>query len=78
MQANLRKFISFGVGFLAGLLCLPLGILIVAEIFNWKTKGADVGLGAGLIISWYGLLLGAALGILVAIGITRLMLRKTA
>jgi hypothetical protein len=82
MQLWLKKTLwaslslSLSVGLSAGVLCIPVGLLVVAVIFTLATHGRDEGLGAGLVISWYGLLLSAAIGTAAGTLLTRWLYRR--
>jgi hypothetical protein len=71
LKKTLWASFSLILGLSAGVICLPIGMLIVAAIFTIATHGRDEGLGAGLIISWYGLMLGVAIGTATTILLTR-------
>jgi hypothetical protein len=71
LNRTLWASLSLILGLIAGVLCLPVGMLIVAVIFSVATHGKDEGFGAGIIIGWYGLMLGAAIGTAATVILTR-------
>jgi hypothetical protein len=71
LNKTLWASLSLVSGLIVGVVCLPIGMLIVAVIFTIATHGRDEGFGAGLIISWYGLILGAAIGTAATVLLTR-------
>jgi len=76
LKKTLWASLSLGVGLSAGALCVPIGMLVVAVIFGWATHGRDEGLGAGMIIAWYGLMLGVAIGTAATTLLTRWLYRR--
>ena len=71
LKKTLWGFFSLIVGLIAGVLCLPVGLLIVAVIFIIATHGRDEGLGGGILVTGYGLILGGAIGIAATAVVTR-------
>ena len=71
LKKTLWGSFSLIVGLIAGVLCLPVGILIVAVIFIIATHGRDEGLGGGVLVGGYGLILGAAIGTAATAVLTR-------
>jgi hypothetical protein len=76
LKKTLWASLSLCVGLSAGALCVPVGMLVVGVIFDWATHGRDKGLGAGIVIGWYGLMLGVAIGTAAATLLTRWLYRR--
>ena len=76
LEKTLWAILSLGVGLFAGALCLPVGMTIVALIRDWATHGKDLGLGGGIVIGFYGLMLGVAMGTAATILLTRWLYRR--
>jgi hypothetical protein len=76
LRKTLWASLSLGIGLVAGVLCVPVGMLVVAVIFGWATHGRDEGLGAGIVIGFYGLMLGVAIGTAATTLLTRWIYRR--
>jgi len=76
LKKTLWASLSLGIGLSAGVLCVPVGMLVVALIFDYATHGRDGGLGAGIVIGWYGLMLGVAIGTAATTLLTRWLYRR--
>jgi hypothetical protein len=76
LKKTLWASLSLSVGLTAGVLCVPIGLLVVGVIFDVATHGRDDGLGAGVIVGWYGLMLGVAIGTAATTLLTRWLYRR--